>query len=314
MDSSPPGRSLWVVGEEIHPLPEDLGSPAGRRRLAILVHGFNNDEEQARKNYLVAKGRLAVAGVAPHVFENMWELYWPGYVESLMPRLFRLAGQERRVSDSSVALTAVSYARQVKTAKRMGRKLAEYLRAVAARTSSRMGVVFIGHSLGCRLILEAVKELNREGPSGRPHVVAVMLMAAAVQVDMVHVPTDETSERLRDGRSRDLLRLPPKSYCLYSRDDRILQFLFPAGQAAAREWRGPVRSPEAVGRFGRPDSRWAGREDTLLGHGRYWHSEATTPHLASLFGVAAPRFLTTWPTRKLEPLEVWETPVSKSDL
>jgi hypothetical protein len=72
--------------------------------------------------------------------------------------------------------------------------------------------------------------------------------------------------------------------------------------------------PEAVGRFGRPpEARWAGEEDTLLGHGMYWWSEATSRHLASLFGVPPPHFLRTWPQVPVESLQAWETPVSRHD-
>jgi predicted alpha/beta hydrolase family esterase len=305
-------RRLWVEDGEIFPSPHDAGSPAGFQRLALLVHGFNNDRQDAERNYLYAKSRLAGAGVAPHVVKNIWELFWPSYVPALMPRLFRIGTKGERAAQGNKAVSAFSYAQQVTKAKRVATRLASYLVAISERTSGPMALVLVGHSLGCRLILEAVEAIERIESGKKPYVAALFLMAAAVQVDRVRAPR---RKKEKGSRARDRFHLPDNTYCLYSRDDQVLRFLFPLGQAAAREWRSLAARPEAVGRFGGPvDARWAGKDDTLLGHGMYWQSEATTRHLASLFGVALPNILPRWPGTSLNTLDVRETPVSRTDL
>src|SRR6185369_5317013 len=86
-------------------------------------------------------------------------------------------------------------------------------------------IIFVAHSLGCRVVLEALRELlDGRAPDAESHrVPGVCLMAAAVPTFMV------------DGNARlaGAAMVPRASYVLHSRADMVLRFTFPSGQGAA---------------------------------------------------------------------------------
>jgi len=127
----------------------------------------------------------------------------------------------------------------------------------------------IGHSLGCRLILEAL-DVMASAATAAP-VPAIMLMAAAVPV--LHLQTG--------GLLRSAVRYPDHRIALYSARDTVLRWAFPPGQTLARD--GGLR-PEASGLNGSPRDCWTSRDQTMLRHGEYWSNESTTPNIVRLFG------------------------------
>ncbi len=195
----------------------------------------------------------------------MWEFYWPGYEEDYSQVLTVRTGRE----PSSPLVTGYFYFRQVPKAKTYGEMLGRYVLALQGETQETE-VILIGHSLGCRLILEALSYIARQGaPRGK--VPAVLLMAAAVPVSLVELGGD-----LRAG-----LEFCPMRFILFSHRDWVLWGCFPLGQELAND--GGI-APRAVGWRGGPEGCWTGRQRTHLFHGQYWADEGTTPNVVRLFG------------------------------
>jgi predicted alpha/beta hydrolase family esterase len=229
--------------------------PQGRRRVVLLVHGFNNTESAARASYdrftddLDALG----AGAAP-VLADLGKVYWPGD-KDLGPASFLSYPAEMTPAQDSAAL------------------LAAYLAALVGPGGSTTEIYLVGHSLGNRVILEMLTRFAAMPLPVTVQVAGGCLMAAAVQVDMV-----EAGGALRPGAT-----LWTKTLTLYSRDDRVLHWAFPIGQTAALEG----FFPTAVGRFGQPGDLWATRQE-LVGddHSDYWGDPRSAALVARLLGVA----------------------------
>lgn len=218
------------------------------RHLLILVHGFNNAESEAEGKYDryvdILRPGFENSRVAP---DAVAKFHWPGN-EAIGPfPIFDFAGYH---VDVERALQSVG-------------PLAFFLsRLIATRPAGRQ-ISFVGHSLGCRLIAEAMCWLGAAGPAGPPLAV-VSLMAAAVPVALAEA-------------GEPLARAPAaatKVLKAHSRDDWVLWLAFPAGQllalAAGIEKAAYV---EAIGRNGDP----AGFGESLRcagnGHGDYWTDE-----------------------------------------
>jgi hypothetical protein len=204
----------------------------------ILVHGYNVSQEKGRESYARFRWWLEHFETAAHVLE----LHWPG---------------DRKWGN----LSGLVYPWKIATAARCGVLFAEWL------CQQHVGARFrlIGHSLGCRLILEAIKELRRRGRSEQ--VAAVCLLAAAVPVSYV-------GQNLLGPQSGDSTRWR----VLYSRGDQILRCTFPIGEMAES------MLPGAVGLTGEPRTRWTAAGDAwemyqqtdtdsapqFYKHGYYW--------------------------------------------
>ena len=124
------------------------------------------------------------------------------------------------------------------------------------RTDVR-NLFFVGHSMGCRVILEAIKYMS--GKPGEKKVVKVCLMAAAVPTYMV----------CKGGELYDALLKPDHVRILYSPDDPVLAVAFPLGETLG----GDKVLPSAIGRYGDVPMT-AGKIDRELvvgaGHSDYW--------------------------------------------
>ena len=150
------------------------------------------------------------------------------------------------------------YPKAVATAQDTGPVLAELI----LKFESIERIHFIGHSLGCRVVLETLMHLAQKGFS-LSRVGGVCLMAAAVQTDMV----------VDDGRFAPLLdslgKAGTKVLVLHSVKDTVLHFTFGPGQTAACEgW-----FPTALGRFGPPPGmRGIVFHEAIegAGHSDYW--------------------------------------------
>jgi pimeloyl-ACP methyl ester carboxylesterase len=241
-----------AVADEVTARPADWIQ--GRRHVVLFVHGFNNAEEAARTSY---------GGVFTTVLADVGYFYWPGDTRA------------------GFILSAPTYPLQITSALDSARRLADYLKGVVGPGGSPSAVSFVGHSLGCRLILEAMRLALNDGLSW-PEVRVTALMAAAVPVDLVE-----------EGQPLDAAARSARTLALfYSRADQVLNLSFPPGQAAAFAF-GIEKAAYgvAVGRFGQPVGLPAERVDTGLGHSEYWPSEDTADRVARMLGAATPRSL-----------------------
>ena len=240
--------------------------------MALLVHGFNNDECQAKTSYHALLDRLRGRGIDA-ILDQVWEFYWPGYVESRLPPVRPVQEQ----GTDSALTSFLTYSLQVPKAVRAGDALAEFLVKLNGPDGQPTEFIFIAHSLGCRVVLQTVRALAQAGIAGANRIPAICLMAAAVPTYMVEYLSQYWWAA----------HYPTQSFVLYSRKDFVLKAFFPPGQTFAREghW------PEAVGRWGQPAQVWTARDETMLGHTEYYASPVTTSHLLRLFGVATAKNL-----------------------
>jgi hypothetical protein len=181
-----------------------------RRECLVLVHGFNNHAGEAALAYFqFRRDQYALdALITPPALERLFaDAYWPGDADWRGP-LDRF--------------DFLVYPIAVRTAKEAGRVLGNAI----LRLPNLVAVDLIGHSLGCRLILEAVAHLLR---TGGPHVRRLCLMAAAVPVEML-----EDGGRFED-LMRNLAAGGTQVHVMFSSSDTVLRYTFPPGQAAAGE-------------------------------------------------------------------------------
>jgi hypothetical protein len=225
-----------------------------RRTCIVMVHGFNNNDGEAAAAYDGFRQRqLEDFGSGTDLISlnrRLGDAFWTGDADW---GWFDLV-------DFGVYSQAVGFAR------RTGAELRELI----LRLPDLLEVEFIGHSLGCRLILEAL-ELFREHGDG-PAIRRVCLMAAAVPMEML-----EPGGRYNDLLS-DLAARGTRVLVLHSKQDTVLHYAFGVGQAMA----GPgERSSRALGREG-PSPMLPGYHATLdeaemagANHGDYWGHSGT---------------------------------------
>lgn len=219
-------------------------------RAVLLIHGFDNDQETAEKNYRgfdrLQRELGAIPDNMPVAGGRIVEVYWPGDADwGPFSFLFYMGGVERAV--------------------RTAERLAGALRS-AADQRGFLNVDIVAHSLGCRVTLETLKRLR-----GVANVTVrrIVLMAAAVATRLLEPQPDGHGLRraydkaLRDG-----------AMSLYSPDDTVLKLAFPLGQTLAAGAEGFV--PTALGL-----ALWAGHEvppnlrhrqyrNRDAGHSDYW--------------------------------------------
>lgn len=235
---------------------------SGRTRALLLVHGYNNDETDARDAY-----NVLLRALQPSVLNNfdcIVEFQWPG------DSYFRKA------------VGAAMYPQQIKTARAAARLLAAELVRAALASGGRLRVSVVAHSLGCRLILEAIAD-GVFTPGSAPHLSLVLLMAAAVPVDLVR--TGHLGTRVAAGRTR-----PSEIVILHSWADAVLRWAFPVGQGIA--WNLRIETAwhrEAVGRWGEPFRPGTGVTPfpTGYGHSDYWSGRTTAWMLTNRVGGTA---------------------------
>lgn len=268
---------VLAAGGPVRAAVEDNGDRlrnSGCRHLLILVHGFNNSVTAATNSYnrLVANlddfftgSRLAPDAVAC--------LHWPGDVGGMF----------------SIA----AYPFDIDRARDSATRVADYLRAFPrANEPGAMQISLIGHSLGCRLVLEM---LTRRLPiSLAANISVVSLLAPAVPVEL-----------LEAAGALALSVAPPRRILkCFSRNDWVLWTAFPIGQEAAFTLgKENELYREAVGYLGNPTSV---REaiQTTNGHSQYWSDTA----LADRFSAAVdPTFYKLPPPRVPMTRELPET-------
>lgn len=213
-------------------------------RQAILIHGYNSSRDSCADSYDLLLGNLRV--VAPRLERSTLTLSWPGHTQ---------------------------YAKAVRRATRdVADQLATFLESRSRNTSTEL--VLVGHSLGCRLILEA---LSRLAPSARQLLdrTKIVLMAAAVPTRV-----------LGPGRPlRTTVEACARADVFFSLFDEALAPAFPLVQI--REQGGLT---QAVGWLGGPADLWSAQHNmTPCSHSGYWGDEDVAYRIASAVGAAEHR-------------------------
>jgi hypothetical protein len=216
------------------------------RHLLVLVHGFNNAESEVEEkydNYVdMLRPALAQSRVAP---DAIAKLHWPGN-EAIGPfPIMDFAGYP------------VDVERALQSVGPFGAFLSGL---IATRPPGRL-ISIVGHSLGCRVIVETMRRL---AAVGAPPLAVVSLMAAAVPVALA-----EAGEPLARAP-----RAAVKVLKAHSRQDWVLWLAFPGGQSLA--WMGGIEQApyvEAIGRNGNPTEFGESLPRKGNGHGDYWTDE-----------------------------------------
>ncbi len=141
-----------------------------------------------------------------------------------------------------------------------------------------MEVSLVGHSLGCRVVLELLA-LWTGGMPPNIRLGTVALMAAVV---VRHVD--------QGGQLRAAATLSDDTLVLHSEGDAVLHRAFPLGETAAGESFFPI----AVGRFGGPLQTWkqhfpmATAAAKAYGHGSYWPGDESSHAVIAVLGGVPP--------------------------
>jgi esterase/lipase superfamily enzyme len=162
----------------------DVAMLATGRDVLFAAHGFNVSQADA----VCAFTRLEQALAAP-ITAQLIGVLWPG--------------------DSHIG--PILYPGEKRTAEISGRNLARFCNKTLQEAES---LSFLSHSLGARLVLEAVRHLQRPART-------MCLTAAAIERDCL---TEEYADAFRNTDTISVLA---------SRNDRTLRFLFPLGNFIA---------------------------------------------------------------------------------
>jgi len=135
------------------------GWTQGLRHVVLLVHGYNADMDDARRAF---DGFLRML---PARFPPAGRVYWPGD------------------ADWGV-LSTFCYPSKVPVARESAARLAGLLARLRGPGGGPIELTLVGHSLGCRVILELLEDLSWL-EDARAVVRVVVLMAAAVPVDLL---------------------------------------------------------------------------------------------------------------------------------
>jgi hypothetical protein len=197
-------------------------------RRIILIHGFNSSEDSALESYDKFKTYASI--INQSFADQMITLAWPG---------------DRWI------LNPVSYYRtNIQSAAECARALANFIIERNSKEAEPPEYVLIAHSLGCRLVVLLLEELNRRNVALEQF--KIFLMAAAVPVSSL-APNLPAWRAIGGAKFRAVLHSP---------SDRVLQVLFRAGEPEGF-W------PEAVGLHGNPrDGLWTIQPKLMEGFGQ----------------------------------------------
>src|SRR3954463_6524627 len=188
-----------------------------RKDCLVLVHGFNNTDSEAAVAYLGFRTRQKEIFGAPDfsAFEKRFgDTFWPGDADwwSFFDKADFLI-----------------YPKSVHTAIEAARDLADLIWEMP----NLERIDFIGHSLGCRVVLETLLLLRERT---LPLVGRIVLMAAAVPSEMLERGGkffDLLNELVSEGSRIDVL---------HSWQDTVLHYAFPPGQKLAGRGEGSDRA------------------------------------------------------------------------
>ena len=220
---------------------------ASRRSCVVMVHGFNNTDGEAAYAYFGFRNQQweSFGATLADLDARLGDTFWAGDADW---GFFDFV-------DFGTYPYAIGHAHQA----------ADELVKLLARMPNLLEVEFIGHSMGCRVIMETVHHLVASGTG--PRIRRVCLMAAAVPMEKLE-PGGDFADTLAA-----LAANGTQIFVMHSRQDKVLHFAFPLGQALA----GPgERSSRALGREG-PNPLMPGYHGTLdempmtgADHGDYW--------------------------------------------
>jgi pimeloyl-ACP methyl ester carboxylesterase len=225
-------------------------SDLGAARLTILIHGYQNSHEQALERYVAFEQNLADAGVRRNALGAVWHFHWPGNHEGKLT-------------------SVITYAARIPDARSSGQMLAALF--LNARRPDQQ-ICIVGHSMGCRVALEAIRERRRIGDEWRGAEVKVLVLLAAA-VPQVFC----SGNRYFPAPWRD-----STEHVFYSLNDMALGLAFNVAQGQYGE------PGHAVGKDGRPIGRWTSRCETDFDHGDYWTSPFIAERVGEELGALAP--------------------------
>jgi pimeloyl-ACP methyl ester carboxylesterase len=220
--------------------------------ILVLVHGFNNTRAKAQENYDTFF-TLLNDGLERHRFDidTIAHFHWPSD-----PRLDWYFAQP---------FNPLSYPEALVKARRAAQHLAQFIASLPppGAIPSSLKISLVGHSMGCRLILEMLQHF---APGRSPKFAVVGMLAAAVPINLVG----------HGGSLNPPTQAEPKFIKFHSSRDRILQHLFPLGQ-----WRAyhqhvdgariePYYYAEAIGYLGNPSDFAESFPRPSNGHSQYW--------------------------------------------
>jgi len=187
----------------------EAAKTAAGRTVVFMIHGFNVTYAKGLRSLALLDGRLRQ--LLPAHFLPVGVL-WPG--DAVIP--------------------VINYPGEWRDAVRSGRLLARYANTVLGAAED---ICFLSHSLGGRLALEAVANLDRKAAR-------VCLTAAATDDDCLEAPYDVS------------LRNSGRLTYVASRKDIVLRLAYPIG-----DWFGDVflgdRDSPVRGALGRYGPRWS---------------------------------------------------------
>jgi pimeloyl-ACP methyl ester carboxylesterase len=235
-------------------------SPDGRSKVVLFVHGYNNSAPDADTAYGRFLTDLMSASATTRFHLPAFGFYWPG--------------------DTHIKIiSTIGYPFQIDPAIDSASRLFAFVSTLQGPGGTPIEINLVGHSLGCRLVLELVKQI---AAGALPLVVIrdIVLMAAAVPVSKV-----EDLDAL--GRAATF---PRSSLVLFSDADLVLQLAFPLGETVASD----AFFPTAVGRFGQPSRIWTGGARKMVhanqngyAHGDYWPGEESAAAAGTFLGNAS---------------------------
>ena len=220
------------------------GQPLSQPDLVVLVHGYNNHRGEAEDAYLAFRERQhgLLGEWAGRLDPLLGDAFWPG---------------DAKWPGPLDAVDFLFYPATIGRARQTADVLSDYLLG----RRDVLNLYFVGHSMGCRVVLETIAALLAKQPDAqlRPPIRKVCLMAAAVP----------TTHVLPGGDLAAALQAAEHVQVLFSPDDLVLHYAFPIGQTAA----GDGFFPTAVGRYGdvplspaHVERSWVPGAD----HGDYW--------------------------------------------
>ena len=239
--------------------------------LLLLVHGYNNTRTEAQASFsafLDIQRELYGAQTLNELpsDRDLAQVFWPG--------------------DGWGVLGPAYYSAALGHAEEAAPVLADVLEQLGRSSGGALTVEFVGHSLGCRLVLETMKQLER---STAVTLGRVAFMAAAVPVqfleDVNHSPSlvDEFQWMSEHG-----------ALSLYSPDDLVLAGAFPAGETISLSEHSffPLALGHNAWQGSQPQDRFEQDIVAGAGHSDYWgQREATRASCATVASEKVRNFL-----------------------
>jgi pimeloyl-ACP methyl ester carboxylesterase len=229
--------------------------------LVLLIHGYNNDQAEASAAY---NNFIAHLNKIININANLVGVYWPGANWEGPLYYMQALGQVEKI--------APGFAQDLYQ---------------AAQARKYLKIDIVTHSLGGRLAMELIKELLKikaGDPSlGGLVINRIVMMAGAVPVSY-----------LQDiNQMKPALAAFQATASLYSMQDTVLHWAFPAGQTVAGQGFFPValgRKYWVGGDFSTPKVKQT--ENRGADHGYYWGAENSENPTEDVAAGAVNDFLT----------------------